>query len=100
MHYPRLSLQAVAAAANLAHELTTVRKSRINALGVVDLCSTGACKDYNVDCEGSAVVRHGRCLQVIYMFPLATLIAITSIDCFGVTGNAQCKDFGQETGVK
>jgi hypothetical protein len=97
MRYPRLSLQAVAAAANLVHERAAIRKNRMAALAVVDLCSAGSFKDCCVKNEGVSVSVHGRCLQVLSLFTLSILL--TSFKNFHVAGHTQSEDFGKQTGV-
>ena len=68
MQQPHLSLQAVAAAANLLHERAAVRQGRVAALelAVVDLCGGSASAAAGgFEGEGAALKRHGRCLQVL-----------------------------------
>jgi hypothetical protein len=65
MQQPDLSLQAVAAAANLMHERAAVRKGRVHALTVVDLCGSSALSIADADKEGASLKRRGRCLQVV-----------------------------------
>jgi hypothetical protein len=64
MRQPGLMLQAVAAAANLVHENDVIRKRRLAALSVVDLCDSSFCVHSGVDEEEVAPIQHGRCLRV------------------------------------
>ncbi len=92
MPQPRMSLQALAAAANLAHERAAVRKSRVDALVVVDLCSSGACAYSSVEGEGVALNRYGRCLQVLRI----VLILIYFIERCYFAGGPECENFCKE----
>ena len=65
MRQPGLALQAVAAAANLVHEYDVIRKRRLAALSVVDLCDSSACVNSGVDEEAAAPIQQGRCLRVL-----------------------------------
>jgi hypothetical protein len=64
MRQPGLVLQAVAAAANLVHENDVIRKRRLAALSVVDLCGSSLCVHSGVDEEEVAPIQHSRCLRV------------------------------------
>ncbi len=69
MRQPGLALQAVAAAANLVHEYDAIRKRRLAALSVVDLCDSSACVNSGgVDEEAAAPIQQGRCLRVFLNF--------------------------------
>jgi hypothetical protein len=65
MNQAHLVLQAVASAANLVQERAAVRKNRVAALAIVDLCGPSSCENFGVTEEGSQR-RNGRCLQVSY----------------------------------
>jgi hypothetical protein len=64
MHGPRLSLEAVTAAASLVHECASVRKGRVDALVVVDLCSPVSSTHSSVQAESTSLACQARCLQV------------------------------------
>jgi hypothetical protein len=68
MRQPGLALQAVAAAANLVHEYDAIRKRRLAALSVVDLCDSSTCANLGVDEEAAAPIQQGRCLRVLRNF--------------------------------
>lgn len=86
MRQPDLSLQAVAAAANLLQERAAVRQGRVAALGIVDLCGDMSA-DAALGGEGAALKRHSRCLQVLCVFS-SSLIFHHSCD-FQATLNAR-----------
>ena len=58
-----VSLHVVATAANLVHELANIRRSRVEALAVIDLCRANPRADFCADEEG-VLNRNSRCLQV------------------------------------
>ncbi len=92
MPQPRVTLQAVAAAANLAHERAAVRKRRVGALVVVDLCSSGSCTDTRVEGEGVALNRYGRCLQVLSIMSIPTYF----IELCYFAGGPECENSCKE----
>ncbi len=90
MQQPHASLQAVATAANLVHELAAVRKSRVAALAVVDLCSSGSCVNLGAD-EDGALNRNSRCMQVLHV---ATVAIVFTHSAF--TGGFECQGLARE----
>ncbi len=60
---PHVSLHVVATAANLVHELANIRRSRVEALAVIDLCRASSRADFCADEEG-VLNLNSRCLQV------------------------------------
>jgi hypothetical protein len=67
MQQTHLSLQAVSTAASLVQERAAVRKSRVAALAIVDLCGSSSCVNFGFNEEG-ALHRNGRCLQVVQCY--------------------------------
>ncbi len=90
MQQPHASLQAVATAANLAHELAAVRKSRVAAIAVVDLCSSGSCVNLGAD-EDGAMNRNSRCMQVLRVATVAIVFLHINF-----TGGFECQGLARE----
>jgi hypothetical protein len=90
MQQPHASLQAVATAANLVHELAAVRKSRVAALAVVDLCSSGSCVNLGAD-EDGALGRNSRCMQVLRLATVAIVFIYSDF-----TGGFECQGLDRE----
>ena len=94
MRQPGLALQAVAAAANLVHEYDVIRKRRLAALSVVDLCDSSACVNSGVDEEAAAPIQQGRCLRVLRSTFFANVSIIRDVCSFA--GGAKCPGPSEE----